>query len=80
MSELRTIGVGKNKVREEQLRRERALEEKRKKELIEKRRKMKKIRFVAVWSTIIMATAIPPPINNFFLLSIFPLLLLTILK
>lgn len=58
MSELRTIGVGKNKVREEQLRRKRALEEKRKKELIEKRRKMKKIRFVAVWSTIIMATAI----------------------
>ena len=43
MSELRTIGVGKYKVREEQLRRKRALEEKRKKELIEKRRKMKKI-------------------------------------
>ena len=56
MDELRTIGVRKNKVREEQLRRERALVAKRKKELMEKRRKMRKIRFVAVWGTIIMVT------------------------
>lgn len=55
MGELNAI-VGKNKVREEQLRRERAMEAKRKRELIEKRKKMKKIRFVAVWSAIIMLT------------------------
>ena len=58
MGELRTIGVGKNRVREEQLRRERALEEKRKKELREKRRKMRKIRFVAVWTTLILCVVI----------------------
>ena len=53
MGELNAI-VGKNKVREEQLRRERALEAKRKRELIAKRKKMKKIRFVAAWSTVVM--------------------------
>jgi hypothetical protein len=52
MGELKAI-VGKNKVREEQLRRERAAEAKRKKELMEKRKKMKKIRFVAVWTALI---------------------------
>ena len=55
MGELNAI-VGKNKVREEQLRRERAMAAKRKKKLMEKRRKMKKIRFVAVWSTVIIIT------------------------
>ena len=55
MGELKAI-VGKNKVREEQLRRERAMEAKRKRELMEKRKKMKKIRFVAAWSTVGMVT------------------------
>ena len=55
MGELKAI-VGKNKVREEQLRRERAMEAKRRKELMEKRKKMKKIRFVAAWSTVVMVT------------------------
>ena len=53
MGEIKAI-VGKNKVREEQLRRERAAEARRKKELMEKRKKMKKIRFVAVWSSLIL--------------------------
>ena len=55
MGELKAI-VGKNKVREEQLRRERAIAAKRKKELMEKRKRMKKIRFVAAWSTVIFVT------------------------
>ena len=54
MGELNAI-VGKNKVREEQLRRERAAEAKRKKALIEKRKKMKKIRFIAVWTSLILS-------------------------
>lgn len=52
MGELKAI-VGKNKVREEQLRRERAIEAKRKKELMEKRKRMKRIRFVAIWTALI---------------------------
>ena len=52
MGELKAI-VGKNKVREEQLRRERAAEAKRKKELMEKRKRMKRIRFAAVWTALI---------------------------
>ena len=55
MGELKAI-VGKNKVREEQIRRERAMEARRRKELIEKRKKMKKIRFIAAWFTVITVT------------------------
>lgn len=53
MGELNTISMKKSKQREEQLRRQKAAEERRRRELREKRRKQQKIRFFAVWSTII---------------------------